>query len=109
MNDTVWFAYLIISTLFTGLNLYIANRVRKAQGKTWTQFLFDAMGEKATKKGSNITHYHKLKVGTVPDMECPICEGKSKITWGWTGVYYDMVCENGHDWKYRHRDKTGGK
>lgn len=29
--------------------------------------------------------------------KCPKCgSDKSKICWGWAGVYYDLVCENGH-------------
>lgn len=33
--------------------------------------------------------------------KCPKCHtDRSKIMWGWHGIYYDMVCENGHDWTY---------
>ena len=32
---------------------------------------------------------------------CPKCKcDNSKIVWGWHGVYYDLVCENGHSWTY---------
>ena len=33
--------------------------------------------------------------------DCPECgANKSKIVWGWHGVYYDMECPNGHVWTY---------
>jgi len=32
---------------------------------------------------------------------CPQCKSPhNKIIWGWHGVYYDLVCENNHVWKY---------
>jgi len=32
---------------------------------------------------------------------CKECKSeKSKIIWGWPGVYYDMLCPNGHLWTY---------
>ena len=32
---------------------------------------------------------------------CPICQTKElKIIWGWQGVYYDLLCKNGHDFTY---------
>jgi len=33
---------------------------------------------------------------------CPICKSpNNKISWGWHGVYYDLVCENNHIWEYK--------
>jgi len=32
---------------------------------------------------------------------CPFCSvEQSRIIWGWHGVYYDMVCMDGHTWTY---------
>jgi len=37
--------------------------------------------------------------------KCPECgSSNSKITYGWDGVYYDMVCENGHLWIFCFKD-----
>lgn len=34
--------------------------------------------------------------------ECPKCGvEESRIMWGWHGVYYDLVCVNGHEWTYK--------
>ncbi len=39
---------------------------------------------------------------------CPKCHApESKITWGWAGVYYDMVCPNDHLWTYKFPDRVG--
>ena len=36
----------------------------------------------------------------LPKTKCPKCHSlNNKIQWGWSGVYYDMICENGHLWK----------
>lgn len=33
---------------------------------------------------------------------CPKCGATlSKIVWGWHGVYYDVVCSDGHLWTYQ--------
>ena len=33
--------------------------------------------------------------------KCPKCQTPdNKIQWGWTGVYYNMICKNGHYWTY---------
>ena len=32
---------------------------------------------------------------------CPVCQSShSKIMWGWAGVYYELICEKGHQRKY---------
>ena len=29
---------------------------------------------------------------------CPGCEKEGLIFWGWAGVYYHLVCPEGHQW-----------
>jgi hypothetical protein len=39
--------------------------------------------------------------------KCPICNCEfSKIMWGWNNIYYDMLCENGHEWTYKFDNST---
>lgn len=58
-------------------------------------------------KKAHGSRYDSLDVESL-SLLCPKCGAeKSKILWGWPGVYYDMVCSNGHDWTYEF--KTGGK
>ncbi len=53
-------------------------------------------------KYRNITIYHDNKNKSTSEFgNCPDCYSpNNKIQWGWHGVYYDMICENGHQWKY---------
>ena len=38
--------------------------------------------------------------------KCPECGAEfSKIVWGWTGLYHDLICENDHMWKYYYPKK----
>ena len=39
--------------------------------------------------------------------KCPKCDGSSKIVWGWHGVYYDLICKNGHLWTFNFKRKQG--
>ena len=49
--------------------------------------------------------YNQIDFNPVPINifgKCPQCKCKhSKIQWGWHGVYYDMICKNGHSWTYK--------
>ena len=46
--------------------------------------------------------YESLGVNPTEEFgKCPHCDEElSKIVWGWCGVYYDLICKNGHSWKY---------
>ncbi len=50
------------------------------------------------------TLYEEIQFKPVPALiygKCPMCSCEnSKIVFGWHGSYYDMICENGHQWKY---------
>lgn len=56
--------------------------------------------------------YDKITDAPVPTEivgYCPKCKtDNSKIIWGWDGIYYDLICSNGHFWTCKFKE-IGGK
>lgn len=57
---------------------------------------------KSSKTPGNRSPYQELNVTPIeeygPCHECGF--PKSKILYGWHGVYYDLMCPRGHVWTY---------